>query len=162
MSKIRYTERPNLAHYGVSTAAEGLLEWDWAEERLSKARNYWVCTTRADGRPHASPVWGVWFDGALYFGCDRRSIKAKNLALRPDIVIHLESGDEVVILEGTISIADDASPLFRTIAEAYNQKYGINALEPNPGALVYVLQPAMAMGWLEHDYPKTATRWRWA
>ncbi len=30
--------------------------------------NYWICTTRPDGRPHSIPVWGFWLDGGLYFG----------------------------------------------------------------------------------------------
>jgi len=54
----------------------------------------------ADGLPHAVPVWGVWVDGALYFGTDRRSRKARNLATNQGAVVHLESGDDAVILEG--------------------------------------------------------------
>ncbi len=66
----------------------------------SPRRNYWVCTTRADGRPHAMPVWGLWLDDAVLFSTDPESVKARNLAARPDVVVHLESGDDVVVVDG--------------------------------------------------------------
>ena len=45
-----------------------MLSWDHVQERMAEARNYWVATVRPDGRPHATPVWGLWVDGAFYFG----------------------------------------------------------------------------------------------
>jgi hypothetical protein len=44
--------------YGLGDApADGsALAWNRVVEWLTDARNYWVCTTRADGRPHAMPV----------------------------------------------------------------------------------------------------------
>ena len=52
------------AGYGVSADASGaeLLPWSWAAECLAGARNYWLCTARVDGRPHAMPVWAVWLE----------------------------------------------------------------------------------------------------
>src|SRR4051794_21455434 len=61
-------ERPGFTPgYGISTDSAGLLDWGWAEERLTRSRNYWVCTMREDGRPHAAPVWGIWLDDAVLF-----------------------------------------------------------------------------------------------
>ena len=40
------------------------LPWAWATERLNRARNYWIATTRSDGRPHSRPVWGIWLNKA--------------------------------------------------------------------------------------------------
>jgi len=37
----------------------------------------------------------------FYFGGGPQTVWARNLARSPQIVVHLESGDEVVILEGT-------------------------------------------------------------
>src|SRR5437879_1333607 len=85
------------------TKAE-FLPWEWTTERIKRSHNYWICTTRPDGRPHAVPVWGVWVEDALYFSTDPNSRKAKNLAASPAISVHLESGDEVVILEGQAEI----------------------------------------------------------
>src|SRR3954471_8763711 len=90
------------AGYGVPRDGSGaeLLPWRTSVDRLERARSYWICTTRADGRPHAAPVWGLWLDDALWFSTGRASLKARNLARDPRLVVHLESGDEVVILEG--------------------------------------------------------------
>ena len=75
---------------GVPTRSDGPLPWSHAEERLESARNYWVATTRRDGRPHAAPVWGVWVDRHLYFGTARSSVKGRNLAHSRELIVHLE------------------------------------------------------------------------
>ena len=114
--------RPPFKGYGVPSADEGMLPWRWATERLAAARNYWVATTRPDGSPHSMPVWGVWLDDAFCFGSGSSSAKSRNLAINPKIVVHLESGDETVILEGRAEPVLD-SELERRIDEAYAPKY---------------------------------------
>ena len=62
-------DRPTVPHdYGIPQTVEGTLAWDHVRERMTQARNYWIATARADGLPHAVPVWGVWVDDTLYFG----------------------------------------------------------------------------------------------
>jgi Pyridoxamine 5'-phosphate oxidase len=68
--------------------------------RLAPARNYWLCTTTPSGAPHAAPVWGV-TGGTRYLYNERHTIKARNLATDPRDVVHLESGEDVVIVRGT-------------------------------------------------------------
>jgi hypothetical protein len=164
------SERPGMdPAYGIHPGDDGLLPWQWAEERLTASRNYWVCTTRPDGRPHAMPVWGVWSDGALFFSTSRSSVKGRNLAANPAISIHLESGDECVVLEGEV-MAATGSALLRA-DDAYAAKYinaetgegfkmsdGASGDAPPNGA--YMLRPRRAFGWQEKDYPHSATRWR--
>src|ERR687898_1014383 len=94
-------DRPQMPDgYGVPETDEGLLSWSWAEERLAAARNYWFSTTRPDGRPHAMPAWAVWLDGVLYFEGSPETRRARNLATNPSLAVHLENGDQVVVLEG--------------------------------------------------------------
>jgi PPOX class probable F420-dependent enzyme len=148
------------AAYGVPTDASGAdrLPWAWAEERLTEARNYWICTTRADGRPHAAPVWGLWLGGAVWFSTARDSSKGRNLARSPAALVHLESGDETVILEGVVEEVADGAALER-FADAYEAKY---AFRPDPGeagSVTYALRPRVAQTWREADYPLTAARW---
>jgi len=88
------------------------MPWSRVEELLAGSRNYWIITTRPGGRPHAAPVWGLWREGMLYFATDRRSRRARNLGANTELVVHLESGDEVVILEGSAEELT-ASPLLR-------------------------------------------------
>jgi hypothetical protein len=137
--------------YGISEEPDGQLDWSWAVERLTSSRNYWVVTAGAKGRPHAAPVWGLWLDDALVFGTSPESRKAKNLIRDPRVLVHLESGDEVVILEGEI----ERGPIDDGIADIYKDKYDFR---PDPGEGWFWLRPASALAWVERDYPKTATR----
>jgi PPOX class probable F420-dependent enzyme len=148
------------ASYGVPTDASGgeRLPWSWAVDQLTSSRNYWIVTTRPDGRPHAAPVWGLWLDDAVWFSTARSSQKARNLARTQSVVVHLESGDEVVILEGDVHEEHEPDALER-FADAYDTKYGFRPEPESEGAAVFVLRPRAAQTWLERDYPKTATRW---
>lgn len=147
--------------YGIAMGREGLLPWSWVMERLTVARNYWLATTRPDGRPHVMPVWGLWLDGALAFSTARGSRKARNFALHPDAVVHLESGDEVVILEGPVHEVTDAALLAR-FADAYEAKYRFRPDPHDAANGTYVLRPRVAFAWREQDFPVSATRWRFA
>ncbi|MFW6174807.1 MAG: pyridoxamine 5'-phosphate oxidase family protein [Chloroflexota bacterium] len=147
--------------YGVDPAETGrLMDWSTADEWLRESRSYWVCSTRPDGRPHAAPVWGVWLRGAVWFGTERESRKARNIAVRPDIVIHLESGDKALIMEGRAEEADPANEDMTSVEDAYEAKYGFRPDMSSTGALTYWFRPYTVMAWLEEDFPNTATRWR--
>ncbi|HEX8683096.1 MAG TPA: pyridoxamine 5'-phosphate oxidase family protein [Ardenticatenaceae bacterium] len=153
--------RPDMPEaYGVERTGTGMISWSWASEQMAKSRNYWIATTRPDGRPHAMPVWGVWIDETLYFGTDRKSRKARNIAANPYIVAHVESGDDVVILEGVVVEVTEMAVLTR-IAEASAEKYPPYKPDPDPGPgnVMYGLRPRRALAWLESDFPRTATRW---
>jgi hypothetical protein len=146
--------RPGLpASYGIARSPEGLLEWDFVEQRVRAARNYWVVTSAGDGTPHAMPVWGLWSEGAFYFSTDARSRKARNIAVHPSVVVHLESGDEVVILEGEARPVHDA-PLLQRLSAAYFAKYAVR-LEGGP---LFEVRPAKVLAWREKDFPSSATR----
>ena len=132
--------------------------WSRAARLLESARNYWVCTTRPDGRPHAVPVWGIWLDGTFYFSTGRQSRKARNLAANPQVAVHLESGSEAVIVEGTVHEVEDRSSLERFIRE-YNSKYDWDIEPYLEGGPVYALRPSAALTF-EEDLAETATRWR--
>jgi hypothetical protein len=149
--------------YGVPENDEGLLDWSWAVERLTTAKNYWFTTTRPDGRPHAMPAWAAWTDGALYFDGSPETRRARNLAQNSSIVIHLESGDEVVIVEGEAVYIPKVDPeVAKRLAAALGAKYSpIYVPEPdtwNEGGL-WRLKPVTAFAWTE--FPKNVTRWRW-
>ena len=78
---------------------DGILPWSWAVERLERAIVYWLATTGADAAPHVIPIWGAWVDGRWYVegGPTRWQ---RNLRENPQLAIHIEIGDEVVIVEG--------------------------------------------------------------
>jgi general stress protein 26 len=145
--------------YGVPETDEGMLEWGWAVGQLESAPNYWFGTTRPDGRPHTMPAWAVWLDGTLYFEGSPRTKRARNLAENPAVVVHLESGDDVVILEGVAREVTDPARL-AAIDQAYFTKYAVR-LTDHPGEVaIYSVRPSRAFAWQEADFPASATRWR--
>jgi pyridoxamine 5'-phosphate oxidase-like protein len=145
--------------YGIVPDDEGMLDWSWADERLAASRNYWVVSSSADGTPNAVPVWGVWVDGAVHFSTSPRSRKGRDVVRDPRVVIHLESGDEVVILRGEV----EGFALDDRLADAYHAKYDYRPTPEDPdGGDWYRLRPRRALAWLETDYPKTATRFDFA
>jgi PPOX class probable F420-dependent enzyme len=150
--------RPSFpAVYGIHEEADGLLGWDWAVERLERARNYWVATTRPDGRPHAMPVWGLWHQDAFYFSSAPNSRKLRNLAANPAVVVHLESGDEVVVVEGEAERTTDEDLLARLSAD-YTRKYGYEVTFTVEGRGLVAVSPRIAYAWREQDFPQSATR----
>ncbi len=141
-----------------------MVEWSWAVGQLEEARNYWFCTTRPDGRPHAMPAWAVWLDDALYFDGSPETRRGRNLAHNPAITAHLESGDHVLVLEGQALLAGKPQVAFaQRLAAAFEAKYGASHdYHPSPttwdeGGL-WVLRPTVAFGWT--DFPNSLTRWR--
>ena len=144
--------RPDIPKgYGVPSTTKGMLEWSWVVEQLQKARNYWLITSYPDGRPHCVPSWGAWVDNALYFGGGDMTRHAKNLALNPNMIVHLESGDQAVIVYGVAEKAIDVHQDMTTRIQAdYKLKYGM-AETPN-----YKLVPSKILAWT--TFPTTPTR----
>jgi general stress protein 26 len=153
--------RPQLPKdYGMPPDAKGMLTWDWVEERLQKARNYWVCTAYPNGQPHAVPVWAIWLNGTLYLDGHPQTRWARNITGNPAVTVHLESGDEVVILEG---IVEDMPHVDRELAEqlaaASNEKYSFfTKVEEMVERGMFAFHPKVALAWGE--FPKTMTKWR--
>jgi general stress protein 26 len=144
--------------YGLKSRKE-YLPFRHAEEKIAKSRNYWICTARPDGRPHSIPVWGFWLNGAFYFGTARASLKARNLAHNPAISVHLESGNDVVIFEGTaveVDLADNAA--IKLLDAASRAKYKM-PLMVSPEVVLYSVRPRIVLAWTEQDFPNNATRW---
>jgi hypothetical protein len=80
-----------------------------------------------------------------------------NLAANPFAVVHLESGDEVVIFEGAVEEVTARKDL-DVISAAYGEKYTLEIKFEDPGSVVYALVPKRAFAWRESDYPESATR----
>jgi nitroimidazol reductase NimA-like FMN-containing flavoprotein (pyridoxamine 5'-phosphate oxidase superfamily) len=155
--------RPYIPGYGVPKTEKGMLPWSHVVERMEKARNYWIGTTDPEGRPHATPVWGVWLDGRLYFDGGPTTRRVRNLLQNPSVVVHLESGDEVVILQGEAREAKAPErALTERLSTAYCAKYAASGYAPTPdqwdaGGL-YEMRPRQVFAWTK--FPKDTTRWQ--
>ena len=129
---------------------DNVLSWAEVAVRLAAARNYWLCTTMPSGAPHTAPVWGVVTGQTLYLYSERRTVKARNLATDPRVVVHLESGDDVVIVRGTAQ--DTGTPAqVPDVVAALSAKYtreGDRQYLPDADPdfdVVYAIRPQSAM-----------------
>jgi hypothetical protein len=144
--------RPDIPRdYGVPDHDKGMIEWSWVVEQMQKARVYWLVTSYPDGRPHTVPTWGAWVDNKLYFGGGDMTRHAKNLATNPNMIAHLESGDQTVIMYGAAEKAVDVPRETMAKIEAdYVAKYGAGE-----GAN-YAFVPRKVLAWT--SFPNTPTR----
>lgn len=149
--------------YGIPKHTKGVLPWSWVDERMKKARNYWISSTCPDGRPHERPLDGVWVEGALCFGGAPTSRWMRNLEANAAITVHLGGETEVLILEGTAEQVTDAKhPLVAPSQNASREKYpeyygGSGAMPFRP---FWAFRPRMAYAWTLESFPKSATRWK--
>ena len=95
-----------------------------AERRLREEEVAWMTTVRADGQPQSVPVWFLWDgEGFLIYSQENRQ-KLRNIGRNPRVGLNLNSnatGGDVVRLEGTAEIVEDAPPADEV--EAYVEKY---------------------------------------
>jgi len=141
----------------------GLKPWHWALERLEKSHNYWIATTRPDGRPHLMVVWGIWWQDAFWFSTGPRTRKAKNIAVDPHVIIGTEKADEAVILEGTAEEVKDRA-VWKQLSQIYNAKYGgdVEPILMASDGCVFRVIPQTAFGQDEHaeNFADAVTRWQ--
>jgi nitroimidazol reductase NimA-like FMN-containing flavoprotein (pyridoxamine 5'-phosphate oxidase superfamily) len=82
---------------------------------------------RADGRPHVTPLIGVWHDDAVHFCTGLREQKARNLDAGPHVALTTGSNAWAqgldFVVEGTAVQVTDQAQLQR-LADAYEGKYG--------------------------------------
>jgi hypothetical protein len=110
----------NLDRYGHDA-----LSWSRAHEQLtakgSGRESYFILsTTRPDGRPHATRVGALWYDGDLYFTSNPNTRKSRNLAENPaaSFTAILEGID--LVLEGKATRTTDPSQL-EAVAALYRE-----------------------------------------
>ena len=104
--------------------------WEDIERLLTSAQLYWIITVRADGRPHAVPLVGVWHDGAFAFCTGSEEQKQRNLDANPRVAVTTgstgvngwDTGKDVVV-EGTAVRVTDPDAL-QALADAWYAKYG--------------------------------------
>ncbi len=148
--------------YGVPETTEGTLTWRDVENRLITSKYYWIASVRPDGTPHSVPRWGVWVEGRFYYDGAPTTRHARNVERNPACTLTLESGTEVVIVEGESHATHaDADGLGRTLSEAFGKYHPDYAPGPDSwageeGGGLRVIVPARAMAWFA--FPSDCTR----
>jgi Pyridoxamine 5'-phosphate oxidase len=167
------TEPVTALHSGFSSQGATPAAWAQARADLREAQVYWLSTVRPDGRPHVTPLLGVWLDGALYFCTGPAERKARNLAQNPSCVLTTGRNDLDgldLVLEGQAAVVSDPAEL-HSVADTYERKYGPRFTAPEGtwaglgdairrgDALVYRVAPATAFGFGKGQH-FSQTRWR--
>lgn len=161
--KEPHASRPFMPGYGVrgSNEGTGLLPWEWAEERLTASRNYWVISLWPDGRPHAMPVWGVWDSRYLWFSSGGRSRKTRNLIADPRCVVAVENATDPVVMEGYAEVVKEVSDLVEVLAlvnAKYSTDYSMELMDPVVNA-TFRVRLTWAFGLVGEDFEGSPTRW---
>jgi hypothetical protein len=153
--------RPHVPGYGIPEDEDGLLPWTWARERLERALIYRLATAAADATPHLVPIWGAWVGDRWYVegGPTRWQ---RNLRANPKLAIHVEDGDEVVIVEGEArELVAPPEPLSGQILGGYAKYrakgYDATADHWREGGL-WELRPVRAFAW--SVFPDDMTRFQ--
>jgi nitroimidazol reductase NimA-like FMN-containing flavoprotein (pyridoxamine 5'-phosphate oxidase superfamily) len=147
--------------YGIPKDKKALLPWSHVREKMADAKYYWICTVSPDGRPHATPVDGLWIDDKLYFGGSTETRRHRNLSQNRAVCVHLESGADVVILHGdAYEMRAPKRSLAIRMAEASKQKYGYGFTPEQYETIegIFQFRPRVILAW--KNFPKDATRWR--
>jgi len=100
----------------------------------------------------------------LYLYSERRTIKARNLAADPRAVVHLESGEDVVIVRGTAEDLGAPAAVPEVVAALSGKYTGEGDRQYLPDAdpdfdVVYAIRPQSAMMWRLADYEASQRRW---
>jgi hypothetical protein len=153
-------DRPHVPGYGIPESIDGLLDWSWAVQRLEGAKIYWLATAAADATPHLIPIWGAWVDGRWYVegGPTRWQ---RNLRANPKLAVTVQSGREIVIVEGTAHeiVAPEAGLAARILAgyAKYQPDYVADIANWAAGGL-WELRPVKAFAW--SVFPDDTTRFQ--
>lgn len=157
-------DRPALPDgYGLPESTDGMLSWEAVEERLVAAQNYWLGSVRPDGRPHSVPRWGVWVDGRFWYDGSPDTVHVRNVEQNPAVTLTLESGSQVVIVEGESHATSAAADGFGQRLAAEFRKYADAGYAPTSdswagkdGGGLRVVTPHRVLAWF--DFPKDCTR----
>ena len=107
------------------------------------------------------PGWGSGAEPHPVPYSERRTVKARNLAVDPRVVVHLVSDEDVVIVRET---AEDLGTPARVpeVLAALSAKYtGEQDRQylPDTNDIIYAIRPQSAMMWRLADYQDSQRRW---
>ena len=124
---------------------------EWWAFLVAEPRPAILSTIRADGRPHAAPIWIDVDDGAIVFNTGEDTVKGRNLRRDPRVSIVVQDDQppfSFVLVEGVAELIDDLPEVKRIattiggrymgadVAEQFGERNGV------PGELVVRVVPA--------------------
>ena len=100
--------------------------WDQSRQALETAELFWICTVRADGRPHVTPLVAVWLDDAVHFCTGPGEQKGMNLQHNRHVILmtgcnQWDAGLDVVVEGDAVQVTDE--PTLQRLAAAWATKW---------------------------------------
>jgi nitroimidazol reductase NimA-like FMN-containing flavoprotein (pyridoxamine 5'-phosphate oxidase superfamily) len=147
---------------------------DWEETRrvLERAELFWITTVRIDGRPHVTPLVGVWREDAIYFATGADEQKAVNLRSNRHVVLttgcnEWERGLDVVVEGEAVGVNDES--VLQQLAKAWAQKWdgrwhyevrdgGFRHEGASGAVLVFAVKPAKVFAFARGRFGQTRHR----
>lgn len=143
--------------YGEPSAVPSL-PWSWVDDQLTAAGTYWS-VARSHSHPHPRPVWGIWVDQLLHLSIGS-PVLSPQLDAAPEVAVHLDSGVDVVIVEGRVGGHTEAQELY----DAYNEKYDWSYSTEEYGPLTTIVPSKVlawrSAGWAGREGFQQTGRWR--
>ncbi len=146
-------------------------DWETVRDTLAAAELYWLTTVRADGRPHVTPLVGVWADESFVFCTGSEEQKARNLDHHGDVAVTTgvntwKDGLDVVV-EGRAERVTGYEVL-RRLADAWREKYhgewdfdnDDDGFDHQGGpAYVFRVVPTKVIAFAKSPHGQTTFRW---
>lgn len=137
---------------GYADNPASYVTWEWVAAQMTESKNYWLCSVRPNGHPHVIPRWGVFIDNKFFYDGSPETRHARNVAENPHVSLHLESGDQAVIMEGiSQAVGKPESGLAIRLAQEYRRKYTQHGYSPEPSQWdeggLYVFTPYQCLAW---------------
>ncbi len=123
---------------------------EWMAFVVAEPRPAVLATVRADGRPHAAPIWIDVEDGSVWFNTGRNTVKGRNLARSGVATICVQDDRppfSFAVVEGTVELIDDLDLVREWAARLGGRYMGADRAEEYgnrngvPGELLVKLTP---------------------
>lgn len=146
--------------------------WDETRAAIEAAEIFWICTVRADGRPHVTPLVAIWLDDAIHFCTGDGEQKYLNLTENPHVILmtgcdQWDRGLDVVVEGDAVQVTDEGT--LKRLAELWTTKwdgrwqFGAHSgrfHHPVGGgtAVVYAVRPAKVLAFAKGNFSHTRHR----
>jgi hypothetical protein len=153
--------RETLVMYGAASTAEPL-EWAWADGELAAAGTYWAVppTPSPGAHPHPRPVWGVWRAPELHLSVGS-PVLARALVTGAPVTAHLDSGTDVVVVEGTVTGHTTDADLVAAYDAKYEYRYDVDEYGPLTTVRAERVLAWRSAGPAGRDGFRRTARWRY-